>query len=118
MGHDILSRVFWGRQAVSSSYFCRSESLSHFNSYVVIRRHIFWLATTLSLPPSSCVLVASHIGDLRGAAKQGMSTIYIRRPDEPDEQLDEDTYSGWETWTLGSGPSQKAASLTSSLTLS
>jgi len=48
----------------------------------------------LSFPPSNCALVASHIGDLRGAAKQGMRTIYIRRLDEPDEQLDEDRAAG------------------------
>ncbi|KAL0959145.1 hypothetical protein HGRIS_014432 [Hohenbuehelia grisea] len=36
----------------------------------------------LSLPPSSCAMVAAHIFDLRAAASNGMKTIYVRRLDE------------------------------------
>jgi FMN phosphatase YigB (HAD superfamily) len=36
----------------------------------------------LALPPENCVMVASHLFDLRGAAGQGMRTVYIRRPRE------------------------------------
>lgn len=39
----------------------------------------------LSVPPSKCVLVAAHIGDLRHAASHGMKTVYVRRStEEPD----------------------------------
>nr|UNR78490.1 dehalogenase [Schizophyllum commune] len=45
----------------------------------------------LNLPPERCAMVAMHIEDLRGAAKNGLKTIYVRRPDanepipEPEE---------------------------------
>ncbi|KAI5834403.1 haloacid dehalogenase [Schizophyllum commune Tattone D] len=45
----------------------------------------------LSVPPERCAMVAMHIEDLRGAAKNGLKTIYVRRPDanepiaEPEE---------------------------------
>ncbi|KAL1728569.1 HAD-like domain-containing protein [Schizophyllum commune] len=35
----------------------------------------------LNLPPERCAMVAMHIEDLRGAAKNGLKTIYVRRPD-------------------------------------
>jgi len=36
----------------------------------------------LDLPPEKCAMVAAHIYDLRAAAKQGMATIYVERPQE------------------------------------
>ncbi|KAK0470767.1 HAD-like domain-containing protein [Armillaria novae-zelandiae] len=36
----------------------------------------------LSVPPEKCAMVAAHIFDLRGAAKVGMRTVYIKRPGE------------------------------------
>lgn len=36
----------------------------------------------LSLKPSECAMVATHVWDLRGAAAQGMRTVYVRRPEE------------------------------------
>ncbi|KAL1722881.1 HAD-like domain-containing protein [Schizophyllum commune] len=45
----------------------------------------------LNLPPERCAMVAMHIEDLRGAAKNGLKTIYVRRPEanepipEPEE---------------------------------
>lgn len=36
----------------------------------------------LSIPPEKCAMVAAHIYDLRGAAANGMKTIYVRRPTE------------------------------------
>jgi FMN phosphatase YigB (HAD superfamily) len=46
-------------------------------------------AHQLSLPPSKCAMVAAHIEDLRAAARNGMKTIYVRRPDEggPSEDV-------------------------------
>lgn len=37
-------------------------------------------ARFLDLPPSKVALVAAHIHDLRGAAAQGMRTVYVPRP--------------------------------------
>ncbi|KAL1689414.1 HAD-like domain-containing protein [Schizophyllum commune] len=45
----------------------------------------------LSVPPERYAMVAMHIEDLRGAAKYGLKTIYVRRPEanepiaEPEE---------------------------------
>jgi FMN phosphatase YigB (HAD superfamily) len=36
----------------------------------------------LSLPPEKVALVAAHIEDLRGAAQNGLRTVYVRRPTE------------------------------------
>jgi FMN phosphatase YigB (HAD superfamily) len=36
----------------------------------------------LALPPENCAMVAAHIQDLEAAARQGMRTVYIRRPNE------------------------------------
>ncbi|KAF8186227.1 HAD-like domain-containing protein, partial [Pholiota molesta] len=47
----------------------------HPKAYTETMRH-------LALPPENCVMVASHLFDLRGAAGQGMRTVYIRRPRE------------------------------------
>ncbi|KAF9524259.1 haloacid dehalogenase [Crepidotus variabilis] len=43
----------------------------------------------LSLPPSSCAMVAAHAWDLEGAAKAGLKTIYIPRPTE-DQGISKD----------------------------
>lgn len=41
----------------------------------------------LSLEPHNCAMVATHAWDLRGAAKAGMKTIYVRRAaEEPVEE--------------------------------
>ncbi|KAJ7457261.1 haloacid dehalogenase [Mycena galericulata] len=41
----------------------------------------------LSLEPHKCAMVAAHAWDLRGAAKAGMRTIYVRRAaEEPIDQ--------------------------------
>ncbi|KAF8647514.1 hypothetical protein AX16_006654 [Volvariella volvacea WC 439] len=39
----------------------------------------------LSLPPSKCAMIASHIFDLRGAAAVGMKTVYVPRVGEDKE---------------------------------
>ncbi|EJD02361.1 haloacid dehalogenase [Fomitiporia mediterranea MF3/22] len=36
----------------------------------------------LSIKPEQCAMVAAHLFDLQAAAKEGMRTIYIRRPTE------------------------------------
>jgi len=36
----------------------------------------------LALPPENCAMVAAHIYDLRAAGSLGMTTIYVRRPNE------------------------------------
>jgi FMN phosphatase YigB (HAD superfamily) len=36
----------------------------------------------LSLEPKDCAMVAAHIWDLRGAARTGMKTIYVKRAAE------------------------------------
>ncbi|KAJ7111163.1 haloacid dehalogenase [Mycena crocata] len=42
----------------------------------------------LSLEPKNCAMVAAHVWDLRGAARTGMKTIYVRRAAE--EPVDEE----------------------------
>ncbi|KIM36322.1 hypothetical protein M413DRAFT_291488 [Hebeloma cylindrosporum] len=42
----------------------------------------------LALPPENCAMVAAHIYDLRAAGSLGMTTIYVRRPDEDARALD------------------------------
>ena len=37
---------------------------------------------TLELEASALMMVAAHVWDLRGAARLGMRTCYVRRPDE------------------------------------
>jgi FMN phosphatase YigB (HAD superfamily) len=49
-------------------------------------------ARFLDLPPSKVALVAAHINDLRGAAAQGMRTIYVPRP-RADEGIREQVKS-------------------------
>jgi FMN phosphatase YigB (HAD superfamily) len=39
-------------------------------------------AKNLDLTPSEVCMVAAHIDDLRYAAKNGMKTVYVRRPTE------------------------------------
>lgn len=39
-------------------------------------------ARYIAVPPNKCAMVAAHIWDLRAAAKLGMTTIYVPRPDE------------------------------------
>jgi len=39
-------------------------------------------ARHLDLPPENCAMVTAHMWDLRGAAAQGMYTIYVCRPNE------------------------------------
>ncbi|KAF9010045.1 HAD-like domain-containing protein [Cyathus striatus] len=41
----------------------------------------------LSIEPSQCAMVAAHIYDLRAAAKEGIKTVYISRPQEESEPL-------------------------------
>ncbi|KAJ7202087.1 HAD-like domain-containing protein [Mycena pura] len=47
----------------------------------------------LSLAPENCAMVAAHMWDLRGAARAGMKTIYVRRAaeeptgEDPDMQI-------------------------------
>ena len=40
----------------------------------------------LSVKPEQCAMVAAHIYDLRAAAKEGMRTIYVRRPTEDTKE--------------------------------
>lgn len=41
----------------------------------------------LQLLPAQCAMISAHMWDLRGAAKVGMVTVYVPRPDEdyPEE---------------------------------
>ncbi|KAI5117431.1 hypothetical protein M0805_007002 [Coniferiporia weirii] len=41
----------------------------------------------LSVRPDQCAMVAAHIFDLRAAAKEGMRTIYVRRPTEDSSEM-------------------------------
>ena len=41
----------------------------------------------LSVQPEQCAMVAAHVFDLRGAEKQGMRTIYVRRPTDDTEEI-------------------------------
>ncbi|KAJ7251447.1 haloacid dehalogenase, partial [Mycena rebaudengoi] len=43
----------------------------------------------LSLKPENCAMVATHVWDLRGAARTGMKTIYVRRAAEKQEHEEE-----------------------------
>ena len=36
-------------------------------------------AKFLGAPPENCALVATHLWDLRGAAKCGLKTVYVHR---------------------------------------
>lgn len=36
----------------------------------------------LDFSPENCAMITAHTWDLRGAAAQGMYTIYVRRPNE------------------------------------
>jgi 2-haloalkanoic acid dehalogenase type II len=36
----------------------------------------------LSLSPSKCAMVATHVWDLRGASAVGLKTVYVKRPNE------------------------------------
>lgn len=40
------------------------------------------LAQYLQLPPQKVAMVAAHVHDLRGAAKVGLRTVYVRRETE------------------------------------
>ncbi|KAJ7252443.1 HAD-like domain-containing protein, partial [Mycena rebaudengoi] len=46
----------------------------------------------LSLKPENCAMVATHVWDLRGAARAGMKTIYVRRAaEEPEHEAEPKT---------------------------
>lgn len=39
-------------------------------------------AKHLDVPPSKVAMVAAHVEDLRAAARNGLKTVYVRRPFE------------------------------------
>ncbi|KAF7903364.1 uncharacterized protein EAF01_006413 [Botrytis porri] len=47
--------------------------------YELGRESYEWVMAVLGLQPGECVVVAAHTGDLRGARRVGMRTIYVRR---------------------------------------
>ncbi|KAI5896943.1 haloacid dehalogenase [Schizophyllum commune H4-8] len=52
-----------------------------FGSYKPSPRVYLGALKLFSVPPERCAMVAMHIEDLRGAAKNGLKTIYVRRPE-------------------------------------
>ncbi|KAF8154892.1 haloacid dehalogenase [Crassisporium funariophilum] len=42
----------------------------------------------LSLEPENCAMVAAHIFDLRAAGSLGMTTVYVRRPNEDGDAME------------------------------
>lgn len=73
-------------------------------NFLAIRRNPSAYQSTLKhldLPPENCAMIASHMFDLRGAAAQGMYTVYVPRPNEDYDEHGVDIASGVKSKTDG-----------------
>jgi 2-haloacid dehalogenase len=55
-------------------------------------------AEKLKLPPKECVMVASHLNDLKAAKDNGLQTVYVERAGEEDwsdEEVEKAKREGW-----------------------
>jgi FMN phosphatase YigB (HAD superfamily) len=76
----VFSSEMFGSFKPSVCFFCRCLFLKFYRRsdpkvYQGAMKH-------LSLEPKDCAMVAAHIWDLRGAARTGMKTIYVKRAAE------------------------------------
>ncbi|KAF1916273.1 HAD-like domain-containing protein [Ampelomyces quisqualis] len=76
-----------------------------FGTYKPAPRAYRGAAEKLNLPPSECVMVASHLDDLKAAKANGLQTIYVERPGEEDwseDEVEKARLEGWVELWVGS----------------
>jgi 2-haloacid dehalogenase len=85
-------------RAFSGVPFTHLFSAELFGTYKPAPRVYLGAAEKLNLPPSECVMVAAHLGDLKAAKANGLQTIYVERPGEEDWSEDEVEKARSEGW--------------------